>query len=53
MKTAEKLGIVHVLFVGEQELAGEQFTLKNLQTGETEKHSLQRVVSIVKDHRAR
>lgn len=52
IKTAERKGIRYVLFIGEKELADEQFTVKNLQTGEEEKHSAQRIVSIVKDYRA-
>lgn len=51
IKTAVKKGIEHALFVGEQELADEQFALKNLETGEEEKHSIERIVSILKDER--
>jgi histidyl-tRNA synthetase len=51
LKSAIKRNIPYVLFVGEQELADERYKLKNLQTGEEELHSLQRVVSIVKDRR--
>lgn len=50
-KIAEKKAIHYVIIIGEQELADEQFTLKNLHTGSEEKHSLQRIVSIVKDYR--
>lgn len=53
IKTAIKKGINYVLFIGEQELTDEQFTLKNLATGEEEHRSLQRIVSIVKDYRQR
>jgi histidyl-tRNA synthetase len=51
IKAAEKLGINYVLFVGEQELTSGQFSLKNLKTGEDERHGLQRIVSIVRDYR--
>ncbi|HET7320093.1 MAG TPA: histidine--tRNA ligase [Candidatus Saccharimonadales bacterium] len=51
LKTAEKKGIYNVLIIGESELADEQYTLKNLQTGQEEKHSLERIVTIVKDYR--
>ena len=51
IKAAEKLGINNVIFVGEQELADEQFALKNLKTGNEERHSIQRLVSIIKDYR--
>lgn len=51
IKTADKKGIAHVLFIGERELEEDQYMLKNLRTGKEEKHGLQRIVSIVKDHR--
>ena len=51
-KIADKKKIHYVVIIGAQELADEQFTLKNLSTTESEKHSLQRIVSIVKDYRA-
>lgn len=51
IKAADKKGITYVLVIGENELAEEQFTLKNLQNGREEKHGLARIVSIVKDHR--
>ncbi len=51
IKTADKKGIRYVLFVGEKELASEQFGLKDLQTGTQETHSLERIASIVKDYR--
>ena len=50
-KVAEKKRIPYMLIVGKQELDEQQFTLKNLQSGEEEKHSLARIVSIVQDHR--
>jgi histidyl-tRNA synthetase len=50
-KTADKKGITYVLVVGENELAEDQFTLKNLKTGAEDKHGLERIVSIVKDRR--
>ena len=51
IKAAEKKGIHYMMVMGENELADEQFSLKNLMTGVEEKHSLQRIVSIVKDYR--
>ena len=51
IKTAVKKGIHYALFIGEKELSEEHFTLKNLQTGVEEKHSAQRIVSIIKDYR--
>jgi len=52
-KTADKKGITYAIIIGEKELEEGQFTLKNLQTGAEEKHSLERIVSMVKDHRQR
>ncbi|HEY1064228.1 MAG TPA: histidine--tRNA ligase [Candidatus Saccharimonadales bacterium] len=52
-KVADKKGIMHVVVIGKQELESGQFTIKNLRTGAEEKHSLQRIVSLVKDHRSR
>lgn len=51
IKSAQKLGVRYVLFVGERELESQQFNLRNLQTGTEEQYSLQRVVSIAKDYR--
>jgi histidyl-tRNA synthetase len=51
IKTAVKKGIHYALFIGEKELADERYMLKNLQTGEEERHGVQRLVSIVKDYR--
>ncbi len=50
-KTADKKGIPFVLVIGEQELTNEQFTLKDLRTGKEEKHSIERIATIVQDHR--
>jgi histidyl-tRNA synthetase len=51
IKAALKKGVPYILFVGEQEIESEQYKLKKLDTGVEETHSLQRIVSIVKDHR--
>ncbi len=51
VKTAVKQGAHYVIFIGEKELEEEQFTLKNLETGLEEKHSVQRIVSTIKDYR--
>ncbi len=51
LKAAVKKTVPYVLFVGEQELKNEQYKLKHLASGSEETHSLQRVVSIVKDRR--
>jgi histidyl-tRNA synthetase len=51
IKMAIKKGIRYVLFIGEQEIAENQFTLKDLLLSKEEKHSLERVASIIKDYR--
>ncbi len=51
LKSAIKKGINFILFIGEKELADEQFSLKDLKTGLDERLSIQRVVSTVKDYR--
>lgn len=51
IKTGVKKNIPYVMFIGEKELTEEQFEVKNLLTGVSERHSLARIVSIVKDHR--
>jgi histidyl-tRNA synthetase len=52
IKTAVKKGLHYVIFIGDQELNDEQYTIKNILTGEEEHHSLQRIVSMIKDYRA-
>jgi len=51
IKSAVKKGVPYAIFVGEKELADERYTLKNLDTGKEERHSLQRIVAIVRDYR--
>jgi len=51
-KTADKKGAPYALFIGEKELESGQFVLKDLKTGKEEKHSIDRLVSIIKDYRA-
>ncbi|HSX00114.1 MAG TPA: histidine--tRNA ligase [Patescibacteria group bacterium] len=51
IKTAVKKDIHYALFIGEKDLKEEQFEIKNLITGVAEKHSLERIVSIVQDYR--
>jgi histidyl-tRNA synthetase len=51
IKTAVKKGIHYALFIGEKELADEQYVLKNLITGMDERHGIERTVSIIKDYR--
>jgi histidyl-tRNA synthetase len=51
LKTAVKKGVHYAMFIGEKDLKDEQFEIKNLMTGVAEKHSLERIVSIVKDYR--
>lgn len=51
IKTADKKGVRYVLFMGEAELASGQYKLKDLQSGQEGSHSLERLVSMVKDYR--
>ncbi|HUC89470.1 MAG TPA: histidine--tRNA ligase [Patescibacteria group bacterium] len=51
IKTAVKKGIHYAMFIGERELKEEQYEIKNLTTGVSERHSAPRVVSIIKDYR--
>lgn len=53
IKVAVKKGIPYALFIGAAEIADNHFTIKNLATGTEEKHSLERIVSLAKDHRHR
>jgi histidyl-tRNA synthetase len=51
VKSADKFGVRYVIFVGDNELQEEQYPLKDLVTGNEEKHSAARLVSIIKDFR--
>jgi len=51
LKMADKRHLHYVIFIGEKELADETYTLKDLKTGEEERHGTQRLVSIIKDYR--
>lgn len=53
IKNAVKAGAPYALFIGEQELETKRFKLKNLETGQEEELSLERVVStLAKRHRS-
>jgi len=52
IKNALKKNVRYMLFIGDKELQTEQFTLKDLQSNTEEAHSLQRIVSVIKDYRA-
>ena len=52
LKSADKHGIRYVLFIGENEIEEEQYPLKDLINGHEEKHSAERIVSIIKDYRS-
>lgn len=53
IKSALKRGLRYVLFIGDKELENDRYVLKDLITEIEETHSLQRIVSIVKDYRGR
>jgi histidyl-tRNA synthetase len=51
IKSAVKSGVHYILIIGDDELRDQQFTLRNLVTGVEEKHSIERIVSMVRDYR--
>jgi histidyl-tRNA synthetase len=51
LRHADKKDVRYVVFVGEKELAEGQYPLKDLKSGNEEKHSPERLVSIIKDFR--
>ena len=51
IKAADKTGVRYVIFVGQEELETEQYGLKDLKSGQEERHSAARLVSIIKDFR--
>jgi histidyl-tRNA synthetase len=51
IKTAVKKGLQYAIFIGEAELASDQYKLRNLADSTEETHSLQRIVSLIKDRR--
>lgn len=51
LSTAVKKGVRYALIIGEQELTDKQFTLRDLEKGSEEKHSLARIISVLKDFR--
>lgn len=51
LKSAVKKNIRYAIIIGEQELADEQFTLKDLQAGQEETHSIERIFTMIKDYR--
>lgn len=51
VKAVVKRQVPFMIFVGEDEVANEQFTLKEIETSNEEKLSLERIVSSVKDYR--
>jgi histidyl-tRNA synthetase len=51
LKSAIKKQVPYALFIGEKEIETEQYKLKKLDTQVEEVHSLQRIVSMVKDQR--
>lgn len=51
IKTADKKAIRYVIFMGEHELETGVYRLKDLQTGQEQAHSLERLASMIKDYR--
>lgn len=53
LKTAVKKDVAHVMFIGDDELKQEVYSLKNIQTGVEQKLSFERIVSTIRDHRSK
>jgi histidyl-tRNA synthetase len=53
IRAADKKGIHYIVIIGEKELGDERYVLRHLGTGAEERHSAARIVSIVKDYRAK
>ena len=53
LKTAVKKDVAHVMFIGEDELKNEVYSLKNIHTGHEQKLSFERIVSAIRDHRSK
>lgn len=53
IKAAAKKGIHYVLFIGERELQEEIFVLRNITTGDEERHGMPRIISLIEDYRRR
>jgi len=51
IKTAVKKGIHYALFVGEREIENQLYELRNLVTGEEERHGVARIISLLEDYR--
>jgi len=51
IKSAAKKGIRYALFIGQAEIDDGQYKLKDLVEGKEETHSLERLVSVIKDYR--
>src|SRR5690606_32234988 len=51
LKTATIKDVPYTVRIGERELADGLFEIKNLASGKPERHSLARIISILKDHR--
>jgi len=47
IKNAYKAGLKYAVFIGEQEIADGQYPIKDLQTGNEEKHSAERIIQIL------
>jgi histidyl-tRNA synthetase len=51
LKTAVKKSILHLMFIGEDELHHEIYPMKTIETGDEQKLSFERIVSTLKDRR--
>ncbi len=51
IKSAVKQGLRYALFLGEKELSSGRYMFKDLETGKAERHSAERILTIIKDFR--
>lgn len=51
IKTAVKKGVHYAMFIGQKDIEEEQYEIRNLLNGTSERRSAARIVSIIKDYR--
>lgn len=51
LKASIKSGVRYVIFIGDKEVEDSQYTLKDLHSNDEHRHSIERIVSLIKDHR--
>ncbi len=51
LKVADKKQIRHAIIIGDQEIEDDQVVVKDLKSGEEDRHAVERAVSLIKDYR--